>query len=198
MSGEILFQRWDEGRIDARHPIEVHSHEGTQRTPEEALAELARFRGEMLSKSYAIERQLDALVVWQLFGTRTDEGVAFFEQHILDSSAFGLQLKTKLASLILRDWDFLEDVDVREAARQLSDSKSRRDRVAHWPVVLLPVRLPDGRVVDFVPLMSKGKESYRLTPDEQATWLREADAAETALRVVSRAIFQHARDWPES
>lgn len=195
--GPIFFQRWDDARINNHAVVNIETFDGQSRTANEVRAALARFRGEMLSRAYVLEHELDNLITWHLFGVRFDSGSDFFAEHFLQSGAFGLQHKTKLSVLILRQWDFLDEVDVAGAIKRLNDSKARRDRVAHWPTTLRPIALPGGEIVDFLPVMAKGNDSFDLTTEEQARWLAEADAAEAELRNISRHIFEHTRDFPE-
>jgi hypothetical protein len=193
----MFFQRWDDARVDTRHPIRVTVFDGPRRTEEHVRSQVARFRGEMLSKAYALEHQIDALISWHLFGTRFDSASSFFSEHILESGAFGFQFKVKLAMLIIREWGEAEGVDPKGAATRLTTSKARRDRVAHWPTTLRPVQLADGETVDFVPVMSKGAESYQLTVAAQGEWLADAETVEEELREISRCVFEFARDFPE-
>jgi hypothetical protein len=197
IEGAGFFKRLDDAAIDRNHPIEITEFEGAARTAEDVRAEVAHFRGEMLSKAYALERQLDNLITWHLFRLRFDSASGFFSEHILQSGAFGLQLKTRLATLIVREWDWNEDIDAANLVKRLNLSKARRDRVAHWPTTLRPIRLPGGQVVDFLPVMGNGDDRSELTTAEQAQWLSEIDAVEEALRNLCEHVFEAARNFPE-
>ena len=177
--------------IDARHPEFVPEYNGAIRTVAIVREEVERFRGCVLSKAYALERQIDVMILWHLFRDRQDGMAAFFEDNILQDGV-GFGRKVSLARKIAEDW-----ADDSEKAAQIgslvSRAKEYRDRVAHWPVKLCPIVTPDDVTVDYRPRITKGKATFALGPSEQDVWLAVMDEAAAAILVLIARIRDFSR-----
>jgi hypothetical protein len=183
---------FEDGWIDERSTETLPRHDGPIREPAILREEIERFRGRVLSKAYALERHLDAMIVWHLFRDRQDGMAAFFEDHILQEGGVGFGRKASLARKIAAHW--AEDSD--EAAMvgsAVGRAKDFRDRVAHWPVKLQPLRTPDGVTVDYRVHIVKGESVFVLGPQEQDAWLSAIEEADSLVRILIDRICEFSR-----
>jgi hypothetical protein len=133
---------------------------------------------------------LDALIVWHLFLNRQDGMAAFFEENILRD--LGLERKVKLARNIAKHW-FDEEIDTEKLVRAIAKAKSYRDRIAHWPTRLQPLKIKNGRIVDFRVHMEKGDSTTVLDVNVQNGWLTEIAEARAGLKVLVNKIYELAK-----
>lgn len=174
---------FEDGRIVGKAEAIAKGPE-RERDAESVRQEIERFRGRILSAAYGLERELDGLIVWHLFGLRQDGKAGFFDEHILQS--LGLERKVRLARLIAADWHD-EEVDTERISIRIARAKTYRDRVAHWPTSLQPLTV-EGRTVDFRVRMGKGNVSVVLDARTQAEWLAEIDEAIAGIRALATGI----------
>jgi len=164
-------------------------------TCSDVRAEVERFRGQILSKAYALEHQLEALLTWHLFRLRMDDSSNFFAAHILGDGSFGLHLKVKLACRIYEIWE--EGDEAAATVSRLRAAKAWRDRVAHWPTRLRPIHRPGGDCIGYEPRFVKGDHEFMLSPLAKEDAIKMLVDAEADAKGICHRIFEFSRDFTE-
>lgn len=187
---------FDDGRVDARRAVTVDEQHTDRGTPEALRAEIDAFRGRVLSAAYALERRLDALIVWHLFGDRQDGAAGFFEENILHEGGFGLERKVRVARKIAAEWHWEGDEE-QSWESSLTAAKRYRDRVAHWPMWLQPCVLPTGETIGYRAHLEKGDESYAMDEGQRRSWIEELESCTRAIETTISRVIEHRRSGLE-
>lgn len=97
----------------------------------------------------------------------------------------------RLAHKIAEYCAFEEEFDVVRYKTLVTEAKSIRDRVAHWPTRLQPLVDPSDTPVDYIPHLEKGNLSFALTSALRDEWLTTNSDSSVITKTIARQIDEY-------
>lgn len=156
-----------------------------------ARSGLAQFRGEVLAAAYALESELETLILWHLFRDRQDGMAAFFEDLFLRENGFGLERKIRVVHAIIDYWSD-DEQQARADKLRLDAARQIRNQVAHWPARLVPVQR-DGATIGFDVELVKGERVVPLDESARRQLIEGFEHAKRRLELLSAELADFAR-----